>query len=104
MMEVSFLQKRDINDRIRFTDLSDPSYNPAEHGNVQFAGICMYTCVYIYTYIYTHIYIYIYVYPYIRSYSYIHTYIHTRTYILIRWNEKAESSYAEWESNNRYSI
>ena len=37
MMEVNFLQKRDIHERIRFTDLSDPSYNPAEHGNVQFA-------------------------------------------------------------------
>lgn len=37
MMEVNFLQKRDINERIRFTDLSDSSYDPAEHGNVQFA-------------------------------------------------------------------
>ena len=36
-MEVNFLQKRDINDRIMFTDLSSPSYEPADHGNVQFA-------------------------------------------------------------------
>ena len=36
MMEVNFLQKRDINHRIKFTDLSSPLYNPAEHGNVQF--------------------------------------------------------------------
>lgn len=35
-MEVNFLQKRDINHRIRFTDLSSPSYNPVEHGNVSF--------------------------------------------------------------------
>jgi predicted DCC family thiol-disulfide oxidoreductase YuxK len=35
-MEVEFLKKRDINNRIRFTDLSSPDYNPAEHGNVQF--------------------------------------------------------------------
>lgn len=37
MMEVNFLQKRDINNRIKFTDLSSPSYEPLEHGNVQFA-------------------------------------------------------------------
>lgn len=36
MMEVNFLQKRDINGRIRFTDLSSPDYNPADHGNVTF--------------------------------------------------------------------
>ena len=36
MMEVNFLQKRDVQGRIRFTDLSSPSYNPAEHGNVTF--------------------------------------------------------------------
>lgn len=35
-MEVNFLQKRDINHRIRFTDLSSPSYDPVEHGNVSF--------------------------------------------------------------------
>lgn len=35
-MEVDFLQKRDINHRIRFTDLSSPSYDPVEHGNVSF--------------------------------------------------------------------
>ena len=37
MMEVNFLEKRDINHKIRFTDLSSPDYNPAEHGNVKFA-------------------------------------------------------------------
>ena len=37
MMEVKFLQKRDTENKIRFTDLSSPDYNPAEHGNVQFA-------------------------------------------------------------------
>lgn len=36
MMEVNFLQKRDINKKIRFTDLSSPDYNPADHGNVTF--------------------------------------------------------------------
>lgn len=36
-MEVEFLKKRDIHSRIRFTDLSSPDYNPADHGNVQFA-------------------------------------------------------------------
>jgi len=36
MMEVNFLQKRDLNGRIRFTDLSSPDYNPADHGNVTF--------------------------------------------------------------------
>lgn len=35
-MEVEFLKKRDIENRIRFTDLSSPDYNPAEHGNVKF--------------------------------------------------------------------
>lgn len=35
-MEVDFLKKRDINHRIRFTDLSSPDYNPADHGNVKF--------------------------------------------------------------------
>ena len=37
MMEVEFLKKRDVDSRIRFTDLSSPDYNPADHGNVQFA-------------------------------------------------------------------
>ena len=36
MMEVEFLKKRDIEDRIRFTDLQSPDYNPADHGNVSF--------------------------------------------------------------------
>ena len=36
MMEVEFLKKRDIKRRIRFTNLQDPTYNPAEHGNVTF--------------------------------------------------------------------
>ena len=36
-MEVEFLKKRDIHNRIRYTDLSSPDYNPADHGNVQFA-------------------------------------------------------------------
>lgn len=38
MMEVEFLSKRDINHKIRFTDLNSPDYNPAEHGNVQFSA------------------------------------------------------------------
>lgn len=36
MMEVNFLQKRDIHGRIRFTDLSSPDYEPSAHGNVTF--------------------------------------------------------------------
>lgn len=36
MMEVEFLKKRDLKSRIRFTDLRDPTYNPADHGNVTF--------------------------------------------------------------------
>ena len=36
-MEVDFLKKRDIHNKIRFTDLSSPDYNPSDHGNVQFA-------------------------------------------------------------------
>lgn len=36
-MEVDFLKKRDIDNRIRYTDLSSPSYRPEDHGNVQFA-------------------------------------------------------------------
>jgi len=35
-MEVDFLKKRDIENRIRFTDLSSPDYDPAQHGNVSF--------------------------------------------------------------------
>jgi predicted DCC family thiol-disulfide oxidoreductase YuxK len=35
-MEVDFLKKRDIENRIRFTDISSPDYNPSEHGNVKF--------------------------------------------------------------------
>lgn len=34
--EVQFLKKRDVHGRIRFTDISAPSYDPKEHGNVQF--------------------------------------------------------------------
>jgi predicted DCC family thiol-disulfide oxidoreductase YuxK len=37
MMEVEFLRKRDIHNKIRFTDLQSADYNPADHGNVQFA-------------------------------------------------------------------
>ena len=36
MMEVDFLRKRDISNKIRFTDLQSLDYNPADHGNVQF--------------------------------------------------------------------
>lgn len=36
-MEVAFLKKRDIHNRIMFTDLSAPDYNPVDHGNIQFA-------------------------------------------------------------------
>ena len=35
-MEVDFLKKRDTKNRIRYTDLSDPSYNPKEHANIRF--------------------------------------------------------------------
>jgi predicted DCC family thiol-disulfide oxidoreductase YuxK len=37
MMEVNFLKKRDIENKIKFTDLQSPDYNPADHGNVKFA-------------------------------------------------------------------
>jgi predicted DCC family thiol-disulfide oxidoreductase YuxK len=37
MMEVEFLSKRDIDERIKFTDLQSPDYDPEEHGNVQFS-------------------------------------------------------------------
>ena len=36
-MEVEFLRKRDIEGKIRFTDLNDPNYDPREHGNVKFS-------------------------------------------------------------------
>ena len=36
MMEVEFLRKRDLNERIRFTDLQSPDYNPKDHGGVKF--------------------------------------------------------------------
>eukprot|EP01041_Mallomonas_annulata_P008961 gene8961-18547_t len=36
MMEVKFLQKRDIDGKIKFTDISSPDYNPVDHGNVKF--------------------------------------------------------------------
>ena len=35
-MEVDFLKKRDIDNHIRFTDLSSANYNPDEHGHIQF--------------------------------------------------------------------
>ena len=35
-MEVEFLRKRDFDQKIKFTDLASPEYNPVEHGNVQF--------------------------------------------------------------------
>jgi predicted DCC family thiol-disulfide oxidoreductase YuxK len=35
-MEGDFLKKRDIDNRIRFTDLSSANYNPDEHGHIQF--------------------------------------------------------------------
>ena len=34
--QVRFLQKRDVNGRIRFTDISLPSYSPTLHGGVTF--------------------------------------------------------------------
>lgn len=37
LAEKNFLEKRDIHNRIRFTDISSPDYNPAEHGNVKFS-------------------------------------------------------------------
>ena len=36
MMEVNFLEKRDIKGLIKFTNLRDPGYNPGDHGNVTF--------------------------------------------------------------------
>jgi predicted DCC family thiol-disulfide oxidoreductase YuxK len=35
-MEIEFLKKRDIYQRIRFTDISSPFYDPKQHGNVQY--------------------------------------------------------------------
>jgi predicted DCC family thiol-disulfide oxidoreductase YuxK len=34
--EVEFLRKRDVEGSIRFTDLNEPGYEPAEHGGVGF--------------------------------------------------------------------
>lgn len=36
LMEVNFLKKRDIENKILFTDLSSPDYDPIQHGNVTF--------------------------------------------------------------------
>ena len=36
-LEVDFLRKRDLDNKISFTDISSTSYIPKEHGNVQFA-------------------------------------------------------------------
>ena len=36
-MEVEFLRKRDVENKIRFTDLSSLDYNPSDHGNVKFS-------------------------------------------------------------------
>eukprot|EP00607_Mallomonas_marina_P005524 CAMPEP_0182427896 /NCGR_PEP_ID=MMETSP1167-20130531/20646_1 /TAXON_ID=2988 /ORGANISM="Mallomonas Sp, Strain CCMP3275" /LENGTH=152 /DNA_ID=CAMNT_0024610469 /DNA_START=209 /DNA_END=667 /DNA_ORIENTATION=- len=36
MMEVRFLQKRDIHGKIKFTDLNSITYSPIEHGGVEF--------------------------------------------------------------------
>lgn len=35
-MEVEFLRKRDIYNKIKFTDLQSPDYDPKEHGDVTF--------------------------------------------------------------------
>lgn len=35
-LEIEFLKKRDIYQRIRFTDISSPFYDPKQHGNVQY--------------------------------------------------------------------
>lgn len=37
-MEVEFLRKRDIEKKIKFTDLSSPDYDPRAHGNVSFSA------------------------------------------------------------------
>lgn len=37
MMEVEFLMKRDIDSKIKFTDLNSPDYDSSEHGNVNFS-------------------------------------------------------------------
>ena len=44
-MEVDFLKKRDIEQHIKFTDISSSDYNPADHGNVKFED-GKYTCIY----------------------------------------------------------
>jgi hypothetical protein len=36
LQEVEFLRKRDVEGSIRFTDLNEPGYDPAEHGGVGF--------------------------------------------------------------------
>ena len=36
-MEVEFLRKRDVDNKIKFTDLSSLDYNPSDHGNVKFS-------------------------------------------------------------------
>jgi predicted DCC family thiol-disulfide oxidoreductase YuxK len=36
-MEVEFLRKRDIEGKIKYTDLNSPDYDPKEHGNVKFS-------------------------------------------------------------------
>ncbi|KAJ1394362.1 hypothetical protein B484DRAFT_459181 [Ochromonadaceae sp. CCMP2298] len=35
-IQVEFLRKRDINGRVKFTDLQAHDYNPADHGHVEF--------------------------------------------------------------------
>jgi predicted DCC family thiol-disulfide oxidoreductase YuxK len=37
-MEVDFLRKRDVENKIQFTDLNSPDYDPAAHGNVTFSS------------------------------------------------------------------
>ena len=42
MKEVSFLQKRDLENAILFTDLNDPNFKPEENGGVDYeAGRCV---------------------------------------------------------------
>jgi predicted DCC family thiol-disulfide oxidoreductase YuxK len=36
-MEVEFLRKRDLQNRIKYTDLCSSDYKPEEHGNIQFS-------------------------------------------------------------------
>jgi len=35
-MEVGFLRKRDVDNKIKFTDLTSREYNPKDHGDVSF--------------------------------------------------------------------